>query len=516
MDIRENISSSEQKLYRLTKILSQASYFINRRFRSKRFYTLNELCDVAGINVAILADNVKSLLQTKVSQVSQCGSRMSPNCLAVQLDEDSDNILRWGFANGVLCAITRRQIDNYPCIVVDDPEDVYTKICQYIKAQSQTQVTVVAGSIGKTSTKRMINSVYSTHFKTFNDPENENQLPCIGYAIQHIPNGTEQQVQEISEDTPGSLKKMMRILAPKIAVITAIDKSHIEAFGSEDAVYEEVASVLRNLPNDGIAIINQDDTYILKYANSCTVKTISMDNPSADYYAKNIVIDTQGLHFEIVEKASDRSCKVSMKNIFARHNVYSALYAFAAGTLMGVPHKKCAAGLENYKTAGIRQNVYKSIDGKTLIYADCYNAVAKSVKSAIETASKIPITGKRFAVLGDVEEAGEFSEQTHLDILRSIDNSNFDTLITYGEKLSKALSATESSRNFEIVIGKDKKEIAEFLKKELRKGDLVLFKASRKSALEHVIKRVWPLTFTLKMFSYYWSIIKWRLTVIFN
>ena len=64
-----------------------------------------------------------------------------------------------------------------------------------------------------------------------------------------------------------------------------------------------------------------------------------------------------------------------------------------------------AKALSSFKTEGARQNIIKT-ENDIVIYADCYNAIARSIKSAIDAASCIPIKGKRILVLGDIEEAG--------------------------------------------------------------------------------------------------------------
>ena len=514
--MRNSVGSKEQKVFRIAKVLGDASYHVRKCFKPQKYLTLKELLTIVKIDTSNINSQVKKNLNTPVSQVSQCGSRMTSNCVAVQFNEDSNEIAKWGAKNGALVVFTREHIDGIPCIAVENPEQIYTELCKYYRDKHPVEYVVVAGSIGKTSTKRMVNSVFSAHYKTFNDPENENQLPCIGYAVQHVPSGVQYSIQEISEDTPGCLSQMMTILSPKIAIITAIDKSHIESFGSEQAVYDEVATVIKQMPADGVAIINLDDEIITKYSIDCTIKTISINNSVADYYAKDITICHDGLHFTIVENHSKKEFPIVLNRIYAVHNIYSALYSFAAGVLSNIPYNKCIEGLYKYKTVGIRQNIYKDIRNKVTIYADCYNAVAKSVKSAIDTASNIPIKGKRIAILGDIEEAGVFSEDTHIDIIKSIENSSFDVLISYGNKLKRALDSYKTIRQIEIIALDNKKSISNWLKSNINRGDLILFKASRKSALETIINDTWWLTYRVKMLPYYWAIIKWRLTVIIN
>ena len=50
--------------------------------------------------------------------------------------------------------------------------------------------------------------------------------------------------------------------------------------------------------------------------------------------------------------------------------------------------------LSLYKMEGERQNIIRT-ENDIVIYADCYNAIARSVQSAIEAACLIPIQGKR-------------------------------------------------------------------------------------------------------------------------
>ena len=415
--------------------------------------------------------------------------------------------------HGALFCITREQIDDLPCVVVESPEQVYARMCKYYRDLSSMEATAVVGSIGKTTTKRMISAVYAAQYATFADPENENQIDCVGYICQHIPKNTKKLVQEVSEDTPGCLRQISYMISPKIAVVTAIDKSHIEAFGSEEKILEEIASVTYGMPADGKVIINIDDPNTNHLIQDRPVVTVSMQDQQADFSACNIRLDEDGLAFEVLEKSSGIQYAVKLYMVFAKHNVYSALYAFAAGVCAGVSHENILKGLAAYRTVGIRQNVYAARG--SILYVDCYNAVARSMQAAITAADEIPVTGKRIAVLGDIEEAGAFSEAIHKEVLAAVDASKFDVLLLYGQKMHRAAEEMSFRNSLSVICCKEKSVISRQLKAEgLGRGDLVLFKSSRKSALESVIKQTWPWTFRVKMLDYYLPIIKWRLKVI--
>ncbi len=515
MEYRDEVNQSEEKLLKVLGPLSNFAQFIKKIKHPDLFIELSKIIEI-GAPEKIQLYNIESVLHKKVSQVCRAGSRFSKNCLCVALYGDTDNVMRWAVQHGALAVVTNKEIPGIPCIVVENPEQFYATVCGYFRSKSNIQITAVAGSIGKTTTKRMITSVFQEQFNTFNDPENENQMDCVGYICQHIPFGTEKQVQEVSEDTPGCMKYMSAMLRPNIVVITAVDKSHIEQFGSQDKIYEEVCSITNNMVDDGTVIIDFDDQEVVKYLHgNKKVMTISIDNPNASFYADNIRSDTQGLHFTIVDNINSKTFSSSLHNVFAPHNIIAALYAFAAGVISGERYDNILRGLDNYRTLGIRQNVYDGEDGVKL-YVDCYNAVGKSVESAIIAASSINVCGKKIAVIGDVEEAGVESEEIHKEIIRIVSNSTFEYLLTFGPKMKEAVDSTPISSNLKVSSYLNKKDLARELRKISKPNDLVLFKASRKSALETVIEYLWPKSYRKEMRLYSTAKLKWRLKVIFS
>lgn len=513
MENRDQVNQSEE---RLLKVLGPLSDFANLiKSISKRGYPLS-LQDVVSIGGDCQHNLSESILAKKITQICRAGSRFSSNCLCVSLYGDSDNVMRWAIKHGAVAVVTDHMIEGLPCIITSSPEQFYTNVCAYFRSQSSVRITAVAGSIGKTTTKRMITSVYQEHFKTFNDPENENQMDCVGYICQHIPNGTQMQVQEVSEDTPGCMKFMSQMLKPEIVVVTAVDKSHIEQFESQDKIYDEVCAITENMSPNGTVIVDISDKEVEHHINGRKIVTVSKNDSSANFYAKNIRFGNKGLEFVIIDSINKKSFNIVLHNIFAHHNVISALYAFAAGVCSGEPYEKILKGLDAYRTLGIRQNIYDS-ETNIKLYVDCYNAVGKSVESAIVTAGMIPTTGKRIAVIGDIEEAGSTSEQIHCDVIQTIAKSSFKYLFTYGPKMKTAVERVKGiSPTLKISTYLDKKDLAKDLRDIAVPGDLILFKASRKSALETIIESIWPKSYKAQMRSYSLAKLKWRLKVIFS
>ena len=239
-----------------------------------------------------------------------------------------------------------------------------------------------------------------------------------------------------------------------------------------------------------------------------------MKDTSADYYADNIQVDLEGMRFKIIEKATGISHKIRLYHVYALHNVYSAMLAFAAGVQIGLSYDTIIKGLSNYRPSGFRQNIYRS--GKTIIYADCFNAVAKSVKSAILAANQIPVTGRRIAVLGDVAEAGAYTESTHSEIVDIVNNSEFTILMTCGQELRRALEKANVRNNLTVFTFDTQTEMNKMLKKQTHNGDLVLFKSSHSGNLSQSIRTVFPVAYFIQMVKYYVPRVKWHFKVLMN
>lgn len=513
LDTKASFSKSEEIAIAATVALGNMAYRGKLGKHPDRFFTARQLCERAGLQEENMTPAVRQRLDSTVSQVCRAGSRFTKDCICVQLYTDGPQIIRWAMEHGALLCVTRYQVDDLPCIVVEDPAAVYADMCGVFRERSAAVATAITGSIGKTTAKKMINDVYRQQFETFCDAGNDNQLDGIGYISQHIPKKSQLWVQEVSEDTKGMVTHISRLVQPRIAVITAVDKSHIEEFGDEAGILDEVRSVVDGLQEDGICITSIDDANTAELIRDKRVVSVSMKSDQADYYSSNVKVEEEGLTFDITERATGKVFPAILKKVYGEHNVYSALYAFAAGVYSGVTYENILRGLAAYKATGVRQNIYTS-RGIT-VYADCYNAVAKSVRSAVLASEKIPVKGKRIAVLGDIAEAGAYAEQTHAELIEIVNDSSYDVLFAFGKEICKAAGKCEVRPNLQIVCCNSRQMLHSQLRKTMAQGDLVLFKASHSGGLEKTLRSMFPVAWGMKAFEYYWPQLVWRFGIIF-
>lgn len=506
--------SSRQILQSITHFFGNKAFKNKIRNKPEKFFTLKQFCEKANIDIESLDDSIKCKLDVMVSYVCRWGDRFTKNCICVQLYDDSDFIMKKAANAGALVCVTNHKIEGVPCIIVENPAVTYADMCSLVRDTTDIKSTVVIGSIGKTTAKKMIEAVYKKGFKTMCDSGNDNILDSVGSICQHVPDNESQLILELSEDTPGFIEQMCKIAKPEIAVITTVDKSHIEFYGSEQSIFNEFRSVTKYMSSNAVCITSLDQENAKNLIKDRRVIFVSVKNRDADFFGYDIKITEEGLNFSIYEKESGDSYKVKLINSFAIHNVTTALLAFAAGVVAGVKQEKIVEGLADYRATGIRQNIYKS--GNTVVYADCYNAVAKSVRSAVNACCDIPIEGKRIAVLGDVSEAGAFTKSTHLEIIDIANDSTFDYLITCGKELKYALTKKKMRENLTVLTFETQREMNRALKKLVKGGDLVLFKASHSGRLQKSIKFCFPLSYFYQSIKYYIPRIKWHFKIILN
>lgn len=473
-----------------------------RRLRSpEKYKSIEFLCDYLGPDVH-MNDKARSIRKMVVTQVCTWNSsHFSKNSICLfyinpvygksLYSEYGKDIINRAKKKGAAVFITEKPLDNVPCIISNNPLETYARLCRYYRDLSTVSVTAVSGSIGKTTVKNMIVSVYEQKYRTTYTKANQNAKSEVGFAVQHIPTRAEKMIQEVHEGEPGEMSFMAEMLNPDVYVITTIDKSHLKFFGTAEKIVEEVCSFTQNMPSRGKVIVNSDEFERYDLLNGKTIIKVSNSDANADFYTDSINIDEAGLSFYVnVKKAGERYL-VKLNNIYAVHNVQCALLAFAAGYCEGVEPEKIVKGLSEYKTEGIRQNIMRTIDN-VVVYADCYNAVARSMKSAINACDLIPVKGKRIAVLGDIEEVGDMSDAMHKEIIEYVNSSKFDVLMLIGEKMKKAIESSSVRNTLEVCWSASIDELAKKIKGKAESGDLVLFKASHSGNLDKCIIKIWP------------------------
>ena len=152
-------------------------------------------------------------------------------------------------------------------------------------------------------------------------------------------------------------------------------------------------------------------------------------------------------------------------------NVLNSLCAIAVGRYFGMPLEKIQKGIEDLELTKKRMEINKTKLG-AIVINDSYNANYDSMKAAIEYLEKIE-NRRKIAVLGDMLELGEYSEELHRKVGDLI--KNVDVLITVGN-LAKYISENAKISN-KIIVNSNEEAISR-IKDIIQENDAILLKAS--------------------------------------
>lgn len=385
-----------------------------------------------------------------------------------------------------------------PYVYHPDPVGAFEKLCAWFASQYSARTIAVTGSIGKTSTKEMIQRVSSTTRRTLFSAKNQNGLLQVGRYVQKLTDKTEVYVQETGAGAPRLVERSARILRPDAFVITNIGLNHIAKYGGDqDRLLADKLSLDTYMPDSGVAFVNYDDPKLRTAEINHRILSYGVDSRDTDYWAEDIVERSGQLEFTIVEAESDTRQDVTVHS-YGRHNVSNAVAAFAVGRWLRIPLEKIVEGIAGYKGEGLRQNLTE-IDGRRVL-VDCYNSSEVAIGSTADALQSLPVdtVGRRIYVVADIDDKlGDITEEVHRRVGRELaGRSEIDRFYLFGPHAAWAAEELRS-RGRDVVGTTDREQLNERLERDLTDRDVVAFKGGQQMALSITIDRLFGTAFVL-------------------
>lgn len=355
----------------------------------------------------------------------------------------------------------------------------------YLKVLPKTEIIGITGSVGKTITQNAIDKVLSQKFRVVVGDENLDPTFRIPQTILKTKPYDKYLILEYGVEHPFDMDHYLKIVVPKIGVVTQIAETHLKYFTSIDGVLREKSKLIKSLPKNGYAILNADDPNCQKLADLTDAKIWwfgqkAKDGIKISHFSQDLSGSKFRMHY-MGQKAS-----VSWK-IIGKHQLLSAYAAATVGIVCGLTLKQIAKGLSQVKPPKHRLN---SIIGKDFnILDDTYNS---SPKAAIESISTLVNLGKgkqKIAVFGEMKDLGKFTWKAHFVLGEKIARTRINYLITVGETAKIITQAAKkSSFNGTIINVTTTGEAIGEIKKLVLPKSLILIKGSRHAHLERIIQ----------------------------
>ncbi len=387
---------------------------------------------------------------------------------------------------------------------------ILRKLSRWMLARYSPTIVAVTGSIGKTSTKNAIDIVLRAAFpvrKSFKSYNNQIGVPLtiLGfttpgksifgwfkifivslYRIVYQSNYPQILILEMGADRKGDLRYLTSFVPPNIAVLTGVGTSHLEYFETRKELIKEKRTLINALRRDGTAVLNFDNRASQKIGLESQREVIFYGlKKGANFRALGLKFSPQGMSFKVETGGNTLPAQIPA---LGRSQVYSALAALAVGSAFKLNLVESVKALKGFQGERGRCQLLKGRKS-TVIIDDSYNSAPESVELALETLQRIEAKGRRVVILGDMLELGKGSDQAHIEVGCQTAKA-VDLIILVGPNAKMIKKGAEAIKKEHIYWFKNYQALNKKLLPFIRKGDIILVKASQGIRLEKVVEKL--------------------------
>lgn len=472
-------------------------------------FTLEEVKKAVGGKLISKTDAIVFATAIDVAGVSTDTRTIKKGELFIALrgeNFDGNKFLSQAIGLGA-CAVVTDDENAVPegavAIVVENTVHALGLLANHYRFKLGCKVIAVTGSVGKTSTRKMITDVLKTALRVHSTPENNNNEIGMSKTILSAPEDSEVIVVEMGMRGEGQISYLTKIARPDIAIITNVGYSHIGILGSKEAILKAKMEICEGLTDGGIIAVNADDRRLFDHC----VKELPINNFIAGIVAGSdddlpcpLIISAtdvketeSGMSFGVVLKRMNQCSSFSVPlnvGMYGQNAVRNALFAIFCAYITEITgsaenREKIAEVISNRSAIDGRGAITET--NRYLIMNDAYNASPESMENAFLNFSKKAKGHRKVLALGGMLELGDFAPGLHELTGKDCASYDFDRVFVTGDNADDFIRGAHMiNMQLEIVKCKDTEDVSRRLEDYVRDGDAILFKASHSFGFEKV------------------------------
>ena len=406
-------------------------------------------------------------------------------------------------------------------VVVDDTLGAYRSLAAFMRSRFAFPVVAVGGSCGKTTTKDLLAALLSSGPRRVSKtPQTMNGFSGLPYTLcQRQHNRAEPPdvlVVEIGIDRLGAMQEHLALVAPDMALLSALGPEHLAGLGSERQAADEELQLLA--PGKGRRRVWQaaEAGIAERLDTACAGDVLVWGRGQLDIsHWQERGLDllsfralAQGTAASEVELCWVASGGGGFTQRFVvpapgLHNIANFALAAGAACGLGCGPDELREGLARYRPPAARLQPYALANGATLV-DDSYNASPASVAAALQLLGAPAWRHRpKTLILGDMLDLGADSERYHRCLAEPLVALEPEQLLLVGEgtrALAEELVAEDSVaeattfrgelRHLTMSSAEDLGGLLEHVRSRALSGRVLLVKGSRGMGLERVVQRL--------------------------
>ncbi len=393
---------------------------------------------------------------------------------------DGHDFLDEAFHRGAVCALVEEIPDPLPgpVIRVDDTLAALQSLAAHWRRKFSFPLIAITGSNGKTIVKDMLASILGRRMTVYRSPGSYNSQVGVALSLLGLDHTHEVAIIEAGISQPGEMDRLQAMIRPDLGILTNIGLAHIASLKTRETTAREKLKLFAHCPGP-VAFLGDEP---LVDPSMFHVKPLIPQ-------IEDLTLRSESSRFELLFPDGHRLCLELP--VPAAHNVENAALAATMARHLGCDDQAIRDGLGSYSLREMRLQMHTTGSDITLIN-DAYNADPTSVRAALQVLKSFGSGHRRVAILGDMLDLGGRAQTAHEEIGALIATLDLDLLISFGELAASfgngAQAAGMPASSLHHVTDFD--ALHELLDRELRSGDVVLFKASRSIGLDRAAHRL--------------------------
>jgi UDP-N-acetylmuramoyl-tripeptide--D-alanyl-D-alanine ligase len=340
-------------------------------------------------------------------------------------------------------------------LVPDDAFSALGAIAGAVRDLSSARVVGITGSMGKTSTKDLLNALCAPLARTIAAEASYNNEIGVPLTLCRLEPETEVCILELSMRGFGQIAELCEIARPEIGVVTNVGPVHLELVDSLDGVIRAKSELVAALPPGGTAIVPEEFP-----VERDDIRVIRLGKPAAQMNEDRTIVE--GVSF----------------NFVAQHQAANAAAALAALDALGLARPE-RVDVDFSRWRGEE----RELPGDGLLINDAYNANPVSMRAALDYLAARAGARRRVAILGDMAELGRTAPGYHREVGEAAAELGVAELLAVGEL---ARGYVDGAAGVPSRWTPNVHEALRQLDEVVRPGDAVLVKGSRSMGLEAV------------------------------